>query len=220
MAKREILFVVDYQQDFVHPEGALHVSSIDDRYNLYMTAFINMARLNGNAVFQSQDWHFAGDPELQRNGGPWPDHCMADSLGARLVCPNPIGNGYINRNGNLAENVWVSSTQVPDTIIRKGSYSPWDNGVLEEGLKIIAPDRIIVVGLATEYCVRAFVLGALQRKYEVVLFPEGLRSVDEKDGQEAYREMVAAGALDAGNPEVTRMLNQQLPPSNLPSWLN
>ena len=55
-------------------------------------------------------------------------------------------------------------------------------------------ERYVVYGVATEYCVRAAVLGLLRRGRSVALVEDAIRAVDPAQGEAALREMQAAGA--------------------------
>ncbi len=56
--------------------------------------------------------------------------------------------------------------------------------------------RLVVVGLATDYCVQATVLDGLRLGYSVLVLQEGIRAVDLSpgDGPKALATMRAAGA--------------------------
>ena len=58
------------------------------------------------------------------------------------------------------------------------------------------PEHLYVMGLATDYCVRASALGAMEHGFRVTVVPDGMRAVNlqPRDGQEALAAMLAAGA--------------------------
>ena len=56
-------------------------------------------------------------------------------------------------------------------------------------------DAVTVVGLATDHCVRATVLDALEAGYEVTVRTDLVAAVDDAAGEAALHEMEAAGAL-------------------------
>jgi nicotinamidase/pyrazinamidase len=95
-----------------------------------------------------------------------------------------------------------------DRVVRKGtdaaidSYSAFfDNGHLKDtGLAAFLEQRcaeeLVVLGLATDYCVKATVLDALGLGFGVTVISDGCRAVDltEGDGDRAFAEMRSAGA--------------------------
>jgi nicotinamidase/pyrazinamidase len=60
--------------------------------------------------------------------------------------------------------------------------------------------RLLVGGLATDYCVLNTVRDALRLGFEVLLLADAVRAVDVKpgDGERAEHEMLAAGAVAVG----------------------
>jgi len=69
------------------------------------------------------------------------------------------------------------------TIIKK-RYSAFFGTELDEALRLVKPDRLVIAGINTHACVRATVIDAYQRDYEVVLAGECIASYDE-----AHHEM-------------------------------
>jgi nicotinamidase/pyrazinamidase len=86
--------------------------------------------------------------------------------------------------------------------VRKGdrretdAYSAFDGTDLDEWLRQRKVTHLFVVGLATDYCVRATVLDGLKLGYEVYAVTDAMRAVDVKpgDGATALDEMAKAGA--------------------------
>ena len=66
---------------------------------------------------------------------------------------------------------------------------------LDEWLREQGVDAITVVGIATDHCVRATVLDALDAGYEVTVLTDLVAGVDEAAAQAALHEMEAAGAI-------------------------
>jgi nicotinamidase/pyrazinamidase len=68
---------------------------------------------------------------------------------------------------------------------------------LAELLRRKEVERILVGGLATDYCVKHTVLDGLTDGFRVVLLADAIRAVDlnPHDGEIAINEMVRAGAI-------------------------
>ena len=75
------LIVVDYQNDFTPPDGALAVAEGDQ-----IAERINALARSGDydLVVATRDWHPPDHGSFTERGGTWPVHCVADSPGAEL----------------------------------------------------------------------------------------------------------------------------------------
>ncbi|EHP9825967.1 bifunctional nicotinamidase/pyrazinamidase, partial [Escherichia coli] len=166
------LLLVDLQNDFC-AGGALAVPEGDSTVDV-ANRLIDWCQSRGEAVIASQDWHPANhgsfasqhcvEPYMpgQLDGLPqtfWPDHCVQNSEGAQL---HPLLNQKaIAAVFHKGENPLVDS------------YSAFfDNGrrqktSLDDWLRDHEIDELIVMGLATDYCVKFTVLDALQLGYKV-----------------------------------------------------
>jgi len=175
---REALLIIDFQNDFV-AGGALpvpHGDEILDRVN----ELIDSNRFD--LVIATRDWHPADHHSFKDQGGPWPPHCIQDSEGAEL------------HPGVHTDKIDV----VVDAGFRAGldGYSGFEKTRLESVLREHDIDRVTVVGLATDYCVRHTALDALRQGFDVVLDTEGIRGIDVEpgDSQRALEELAGAGA--------------------------
>lgn len=192
------LLLVDLQNDFM-PGGALAVPDGDA-----VVGVANALMPRFGFVVASQDWHPADHGSFASNhpgmkpgdvtmlGGVeqvlWPDHCVQGSPGASFHSGLDVA--------------------VIDHVVRKGadpavdSYSAfYDNdrnrdtglaGFLEQH----GVDELIVLGLATDYCVKYTVLDAVGLGFGVIVIRDGCRAVDlhPGDGERAFEQMHAEGA--------------------------
>jgi nicotinamidase-related amidase len=172
------LVIVDVQNDFC-PGGALAVREGDA-----VVARANALAGSGeyDVVVATRDWHPADHGSFAERGGRWPAHCVQDTPGAELH-PD-LDRGLID--------VVVDKGQDPGT----EGYSAFDGTDLAELLRERAVDRVTVVGLATDYCVRSTALEALREGFGVTVDRSAVRAVDvaEGDGERALEEVRAAGA--------------------------
>lgn len=79
-AEETALVVVDMQNDFVHPEGALHVPAAREALP-HMEDLLDRARAVGVRVAYTQDTHREGDPEWDN----WPEHVTLGTWGWQIV---------------------------------------------------------------------------------------------------------------------------------------
>ncbi len=182
LTPRDALIVVDMQKDFM-PGGALPVPEGDrivPRLNQYIELFFK----GGLSVFFTRDWHPPNHISFKDQGGLWPPHCVQGTEGARfheeLFIPHD--NRFI-----------ISKGTSPDF----DAYSGFQGTVLDSLLKERGIKRVFVGGVATDYCVKNTVLGAINLGYQAFLLLDGIKGVDVKpgDSERATEEMLLAGAV-------------------------
>ena len=183
------LIVVDVQNDFADPAGGLSVAG-GDRIIPAINGEIAMARNNGGIVVATQDWHPEITPHFAKDGGIWPVHCVADTWGAALH-PDlalPEDAPRVRKGVNGEDGYSGFTTRDPET----GETTPTE---LERLLRNAGIARVVVVGLATDYCVKATALDAVRLGFETALLTDAIAAVDlaPGDGAAALDEMVAAG---------------------------
>ena len=192
----DLLLIIDVQNDFC-PGGALAVADGDA-----VVSVINRLALRFDHVVLTQDWHPAGHSSFATShpGSAvfealdmpygrqtlWPDHCVQGTSGA----------GF---HPQLA-------TDRAELVIRKGfrpaidSYSAfYENDRrtptgLAGYLRERSFQRIFMVGLATDFCVRYSAIDARRLGFTTVLIEAGCRAIDLAGSLEAaWAEMNAAG---------------------------
>ena len=194
----DALLIVDVQNDFC-PGGALPVPEGDA-----VVPLINQLSRLFRVVGATQDWHpeghvsFAGSHPGKkptetvlwegREQVLWPDHCVQGSRGAdlhpaldtrplRFILRKGIRPGMDSYSGFL-ENDHKTTTGL--------------SGLLRE----LGVRRILVAGLATDFCVRATVLDGIETGFRVAVLLDACRGVDIPAGnvKKALEEMKAKGA--------------------------
>jgi nicotinamidase/pyrazinamidase len=188
------LLLIDVQNDFADPGGALAVAG-GDAIIPFLNSQVAAARGSGALVVYTQDWHPAVTPHFARDGGIWPVHCVMETWGAELH-PNLLVDGPRVRKGSAGEDGYSGfSTRDSST----GRESPTE---LDGLLRAAGIERVVVAGLATDYCVKATALDAIRLGYPTRILAGGIRSVDlaPGDGDRAVAEMQAAGVEVVGRP--------------------
>ena len=144
----------------------------------------------GGSVFYTQDWHPPSTPHFEKDGGIWPVHCVADTWGARLH-PDLRVEGPVVRKGVNGEDGYSGFT------MRDPQTGQTESTELEELLRAADVTRLVVVGLATDYCVLATALDARTRDYPTTVLAAGVRAVDLQpgDGERALAELRLAGVF-------------------------
>ena len=183
------LVVVDLQNDFADPAGKLSVVGGPEVVPV-VNAAVDDAREAGAFVVATQDWHPESTPHFAKDGGVWPVHCVGGTWGAELV-PGlrlPIDAPRV-RKGTRGEDGYSGfSMRDPDS----GSETSTE---LEDLLRARGIERIVIVGLATDYCVRATALDGVRLGFEVEVLPGGVAAVNlaPEDEARALAEMADAG---------------------------
>jgi nicotinamidase/pyrazinamidase len=181
------LVVVDVQNDFADPKGSLSVKG-GPQILPFVNAEIGRALVGGSIVAYTQDWHPAHTPHFQQDGGIWPVHCVAETWGAQLH-PDLRVEGPVLRKGTHGEDGY-SGFSMRNPAGGVPLPTELDPTLAKGGVK-----RVVVCGLATDYCVKATALDAARLGYETAVLLEGIRAVDlaPGDGDRALDEMAGAG---------------------------
>jgi nicotinamidase/pyrazinamidase len=198
------LLLIDIQNDFL-PGGALAVPGGDE-----VVAVANRVMRQYDLVVATQDWHpadhlsFASQhpgrqvgETIVLDGAPqilWPDHCVQDTWGAEF--PPQLDRRRI-------EHIVPKGTDR-----RIDSYSGFfDNARrqatgLESLLRSHHADEVHLLGLATDYCVLATALDAVDLGFRTALLTEGVRGVELQPGdcRRAIERMREAGMHIAEGP--------------------
>jgi nicotinamidase/pyrazinamidase len=183
------LVVVDVQNDFADPAGSLSVADAETVIPT-INGEIEAATAAGGVVAFTQDWHPESTPHFAKDGGPWPVHCLADSWGAALH-PDlraPVDAPRIRKGANGEDGYSGFTMRDPTT----GEQIPTE---LDRLLRDRAVERVVVAGLATDYCVKATALDAVRLGFDTSLLTDAIAAVDLEpgDGALAIEEMAAAG---------------------------
>lgn len=205
---KDAIIVVDVQNDFV--DGSLgtdrgvevargintwlrEVLSVDQGEDAEETGEGSGARKAANSrplIVGTMDWHikpqghFAPDGEEPDYQNTWPVHCVADTHGAQICA---------ELNSDLVD-VWF----------HKGEYTPAYSGfeghlagedqTLQQWLNAHEVENVTIVGIATDFCVRATALDALNAGFHVCVIEQLCSAVTEQGGKSAIQELEDAGA--------------------------
>jgi nicotinamidase/pyrazinamidase len=194
IGQTDVLLVVDIQNDFC-PGGNLAVPRGDE-----VVPLINRLAAKFQHVVLTQDWHPAGHQSFA-SAHPgrkpyetievaygsqilWPDHCVQDTAGAQfrpdLHIPHAelvLRKGY-HRAIDSYSALYENDRRTPTGL---AGY------LRERGLT-----RIILVGLALDFCVRWSAEDAQREGFGVVVIPEACRGIDVEGSMQATLASFAA----------------------------
>ena len=181
------LLVVDVQNDFADPAGSLAVHG-GPEVVAAANAEVRAAAAAGAPVLYTQDWHPADTPHFAKDGGTWPVHCVQDTWGAQLH-PDLLVEGEVVRKGEHGEDGYSGFT-MRDPVSGASVPTP-----LADRLRAAGVQRLVVLGLATDYCVRATALEGRELGWPVTVPWAAVRAVDLQpgDGERTRAELLAAG---------------------------
>lgn len=191
------LFVIDVQNDFTEG-GALGVDG-GAAVAVGVTSYLRDHPDEYDVVFASRDWHHGDDDNGGHFAAPgtepdfvdtWPRHCVAGESGAEY---HP-----------------ALDTTLIDVHVRKGqgkpAYSIFEGvteagGGFTEALDELGVTDVDVVGIATDYCVRASALDALAAGRHVRVLTDLIAGVAAASSAASLIELAAAGAETVPSPE-------------------
>jgi nicotinamidase/pyrazinamidase len=190
--QRTALLVVDVQNDFADPAGSLYVKEGEVVVPI-ANREVERALGAGALVVYTQDWHPESTPHFQKDGGVWPVHCVQGTWGADFH-PDLNVKGEIVRKGIGGEDGYSGFTvRDPETGAQEGTD-------LEPILRSHRVERIALVGLATDYCVKETALDARRLGFDTTILLEGVRGVNLRPGDDerALHDAMLAGARVEG----------------------
>jgi len=193
------VIVVDVQGDFTKlRNGSLAVGGTDEAYIKAVEEDTKRLRKGGFPIYTTQDWHppdhvsfFTNHKdkkafEMTKVHGKdqvlWPPHCVQKTPGAEVLLDNKLFKAVVKKGMDP----------------QYDSYSGFqdDGGKKTEMDTILKKDKIkkvVVYGIATDYCVRATALDAAAAGYKVIMIKNLSRGVAPDTSQKALDEMKAKG---------------------------
>jgi nicotinamidase/pyrazinamidase len=184
------LIVVDVQNDFADPNGGLYVKDGEAIID-FVNEQIRMVRESGALVVFTQDWHPKSTPHFEKDGGIWPVHCVGGTWGAELHPQLDAADDEPRVRKGVAGEDGYSGFTVADP--ETGEKSPTD---LRQILESRGISRVVIVGLATDYCVKATAIDSADKGFDTTVLSEGIRAVNLEPGDDeaALTQMQKAGA--------------------------
>ncbi|OBT38610.1 hypothetical protein VE00_10942 [Pseudogymnoascus sp. WSF 3629] len=202
------LIIVDFQEDFCPPSGAL---AVPEGRSILPT--LNTLLAYPFAIkIATKDWHPAGhisfasshpgkepftgfatitnpqNPSEKYESRLWPDHCVQGSPGAELVKELDLSRvDKVLEKGQMASVEMYSAFHPPLSSPRVG-----DSG-LSTLLKEKGVTDVYVVGLAADYCVAATAEDAVKEGFRAVIIEEGTRAVEPEKWGEKKKELEGRG---------------------------
>lgn len=175
------LLIVDVQNDFT-PGGTLATEQGDT-----IIPTINQLAEKFPLVVASRDWH----PEETVHFEKWPPHCVESTFGAEydtLLEHHKIHHEFLkgtDPNTDSGYSAFEATSKNLDEFLR-------EKGVTE----------LYIVGIATEYCVKASALDALKLGYKTFVITDAISPVFPEDAPAALQAMQEQNAILLGSHEI------------------
>jgi len=201
MAGNIAVIVVDVQGDFTTlKKGSLAVAGTDKAFVDEVKKATKALSKEGFLIFATQDWHpgnhvsfYTNHPGKKafeaikiedRTQVLWPPHCIQGTENARILVDNNL--------------FWATVQKGRD--IRFDSYSGFQddggqNTEMDSILKRNGIKKVVVYGIATDYCVRATAIDAAKAGYKVIMINELCRGVAPDTSKKALEDMKKAGVI-------------------------
>ncbi len=183
------LVIVDLQNDFADPAGGLSVAGGEAVVPMVNDELL-AAAWAGALIVATQDWHPESTPHFAKDGGIWPVHCVGGTWGAELHPALALPDDAPRvRKGTNGEDGYSGFT-MRDPLTDDETRTELEGLLLERGIT-----RVVICGLATDYCVKATALDAVRLGFDVTLLRATVAAVDLSagDGDRSLAEMADAG---------------------------
>ena len=181
---------IDTQIDFIHDLGNLAVPGADDlRDNL--KALTDFALVNKIKIIASMDAHPPDDSEFEI----FPPHCVVGTEGQQKIEETTVENNSVITNEAEAVDLVDSVSDFDQILLEKQAFDVFTNRHAEAVIDSLQAEEYVVYGVATDYCVRAAVLGLLERGCRVTVVEDAIAPVEEQTGEESLKLMRGEGAV-------------------------
>jgi nicotinamidase/pyrazinamidase len=216
MAKEETkigIIVVDIQGDFTKlKNGSLAVEGTDEVYIKAVEENTKKLKDKGFPIYATQDWHPKNHASFFTNHKGkkafdviklhgkdqvlWPSHCVQNTPGADILLDKKLFKAIVKKG---------MDTQYD-------SYSGFqdDGGKKTDMDKLLKKEKInkvVVYGIATDYCVRATAIDAAAAGYKVIMIKNLSKGVAPDTSQKAIEEMKAKGVVVLDDLDIEKVKN-------------
>jgi nicotinamidase/pyrazinamidase len=184
------LIVVDVQNDFADRRGSLYVPQAEVILAPINEMIEQSKRASATLVY-TQDWHPEHTPHFDVDGGKWPIHCIRDTWGAELHPTLKRREGLLLRKGTDGSDGYSAFAT------RHEQEERQQHTGLAREFRERAIEKVVVVGLAQDVCVKETALGARREGFDTIVPQATTRPVDipAGEGQRSLDTMRSAGIV-------------------------
>ena len=195
--KTYVFIDIDTQIDFIHDLGNLAVPGAGAlRDNL--KALTDFALANKIKIVASTDAHPPDDSEFEI----FPSHCVVGTDGQLKIEETTVENNSVIKNEAEAADLVGHVSGYDQVLLEKQTFDVFTNLHAEAVIDSLQAEEYVVYGVATDYCVKAAVLGLLERGCEVTVVEDAIAPVEEQTGEESLTLMREEGAIFKSTVEI------------------
>lgn len=164
-ARKTAVVVVDMQNDFVKPDGALVVEAAHETVP-HVRRLLESARASGVRVAYTQDTHVEGDTEWEI----WPQHVQAGTWGWQIIEELEPHPGDLICQKNRYD----------------GFYASWLDHFLSHVWRV---ENLVIVGTVSNICVLHTAASAGLRYFHIVVPANGISALTDFDQALTLRQV-------------------------------
>jgi nicotinamidase/pyrazinamidase len=192
MAGGTVFWDVDTQVDFMLPSGSLAVPGAEALLP-NLGRLTDAARAAGIPIVHTADDHDPHDPEIAENPDfveTFPAHCLRGTGGAERLPETAAAPGAVDIPPDGAGVDIAAAASTGEVVLRKNRFDAFSNPATARLLSALAPERVVVYGVALEVCDRYAVEGmlALDAGFEIVLVEDAVAALDPVKGAALIEE--------------------------------
>jgi nicotinamidase/pyrazinamidase len=178
---------LDTQRDFMLPGGGLYVPGAE-RIIPRLRRLFDFARRHGITIVSSADAHTPDDPEFRQ----FPPHCVQGTEGQKKIDETLLPRPVTIENRVVDRNVLELIRKYQQVILQKQALDVFTNPMTDRLIRAL-PQRAVVFGVTTEYCVRHACAGLRRLGVKTVLVTDAICALAPGSGESALAEMERAG---------------------------
>jgi nicotinamidase-related amidase len=164
-AKTSALILIDLQNDFLHPSGALYMGDEARRIIDPTRILLEKAASKGVPIIYTQDWHPPDSPEFL----VWPKHAVMDTWGSEII-----------------DEV---KPRAASFTVRKETYDAFYGTGLDALLSLLKVKHLVVAGVVSNICVLHTVGSSALRGYKPYIPIDCVAALNDFDQLLALRQI-------------------------------
>jgi nicotinamidase/pyrazinamidase len=188
MKEKTVFVDIDTQFDFMNSLGNLYVPGAEDIIDNIRKLF-DCAKEHKIKILSSIDAHMVDDPEFRH----FPSHCIKDTPGNQKIEESMCNDNIIIENSE--QEITASMMDHEQIIVESQTFDIFESVNTDKIVKKLDAQNFVVFGVATDYCVKAAVLGLLKRGYHVSLVTDATKAITKEGKEKSLSEMKDAGAV-------------------------